>query len=726
MYNKKNTLHFLNDLQDLDWANIYLSSCIDNSVSTLTNTLTQLTEKHFPLVRCSRKSVKDKPWITSELKRDLKHKNLLFFKFKQSKNGDDERAYKLCRKQTDNNIRLLKKEHFQRLLNRRNNSVKNIWRTLNNICSYKTISKHSSVSHLTTGSGLINDKAEMSNIFNNYFTSIGSNLASQIPNIGSDYSKFLTGNFHNTFFIGPVTPSEVAASISSLSNTNATGSDSVSNKILKLASNHISFPLAHIVNLSFQTGYFPCDFKTAKVIPVFKKGKPDQVDNYRPISLLNNLSKIFEKLMYKRVTSYLNKHNILSDNQFGFRAGHSTTDAVFSCVNMLKMEKGNHQHVMGLFLDLSKAFDTVNHDILLGKLWHYGLRGISHKWFESYLSNRYQYTLIDNYVSSIQPTPIGVPQGSILGPLLFIIYINDIQNATENAAPKLFADDSNIFIKAPNLIDLFDTANIVCNQISTWCNCNKLTINCSKSVFVLFFPNIMDELSISSRNLVVSINSVPLKRAKSTKFLGLWFDDKLSFKEHINAVACKINRVNGMLYRRRQLIPDRCRRDLFFSLVHSNILYGIEVYGSATASHLRPLQVALNRSLRTLQFQSRHCSTKALYDYYKILPLGLQYKLSIGKLIYKCLYFNGTMSNTVRDMFKPSIPPHSYLTRQSMTNYISTGTSPASFNSYVFSCCNIWNSIPVSIRSAASIYSFTRLLRIHLIKVSFGNCATVS
>ncbi len=180
------------------------------------------------------------------------------------------------------------------------------------------------------------------------------------------------------------------------------------------------------------------------------------------------MSKIFEKVMYKRIIDFLNKHNIFYEHQFGFRTGHSTIDALFSSVHMLTVENAIKNKIMGIFLDLSKAFDEVDHDILLFKLSNYGISGTVYDWLKSYLSERQQYTIIGDISSNVKPLSIGVPQGSIPRPLLFRTYVNDIQYACTYASLKLFADDSNLYVKGRNLNDLYQAANLTCSQISRW------------------------------------------------------------------------------------------------------------------------------------------------------------------------------------------------------------------------------------------------------------------
>ena len=238
---------------------------------------------------------------------------------------------------------------------------------------------------------------------------------------------------------------EIVEICASLRSGSAAGFDNIHIDVVKQSIDIISKPLTRIINLSLSSGIVPKQLKLARIIPLFKSGDQDLYANYRPVSVLPIFSKFLEKVVYKRLYNFLIKYNILFDNQYGFRKNHSTALALLHLYDTLANAIDNKEYTMGVFIDLSKAFDTVNHEILLAKLQHYGIRGTPLKWFESYLSGREQFVNFNGYCSSYKLVKCGVPQGSVLGPLLFLIYINDICNVSSALDILLFADDTSIF-----------------------------------------------------------------------------------------------------------------------------------------------------------------------------------------------------------------------------------------------------------------------------------------
>ena len=243
--------------------------------------------------------------------------------------------------------------------------------------------------------------------------------------------------------------------------------------------------------------------KIAKVVPIYKKGESLDTSNYRPISLLSSISKILEKIVYSRTIKFIRSFDLLSNSQFGFRQKHSTTHAILYLINHIATAVDDHLHTLGIFLDLSKAFDTIDHEILLSKLSHYGIRGKALEWFRSYLTGRKQFVSLNGTNSNFKNITCGVPQGSLLGPLLFILYINDFQNSSNLLSFILFADDTSVFFSHKNPNTLVDTVNTELSRIHEWICCNKLSLNVLKT-HGMFFSNSISRLP-SNVFLIISL-----------------------------------------------------------------------------------------------------------------------------------------------------------------------------------------------------------------------------
>lgn len=307
-----------------------------------------------------------------------------------------------------------------------------------------------------------------------------------MPKVDANFRDYLTGSIPQSIFLNPTTACEITTIIAGLKNSDSKGYDELSVCLLKKCSYELVLPLTSIFNQSILEGTVPDQLKIAKVVPVYKSENRSLVSNYRPISVLPAISKILEKLVYNRVIDFINEHNILNDSQYGFRKKYSTYMALIDLTDSISECIDTGDVTVGIFLDLAKAFDTVNHKILLGKLSHYGIRGTALDWFCSYLNNRLQYVCVNKVNSSYKQICCGVPQGSILGPLLFLLYINDLPKVSTYFKFIMFADDTNIFAKGKDIDNLVNNINYELEHISKWFGANLLSLNVKKTNYIIF------------------------------------------------------------------------------------------------------------------------------------------------------------------------------------------------------------------------------------------------
>ena len=366
--------------------------------------------------------------------------------------------------------------------------MRDTWKLINKMLK-ETLGAGSqpSVAEIKHNGHLIDDPTAVANAFNEYFVSIGPNLAKQIPIVPNRAIKdTLPDPNKQSMFLAPCTSVEINDIVKSLKNSKGVGLDGFSVQVIKKVIESISNQLVIIFNKSLEMGIFPDKLKLAKIMPVYKSDDRQLLNNYRPISVLPIFSKILEKIMYSRLENFIQKSNILCENQFGFREKHSTYMALLNIIDQISQQLDSKTLSLGIFIDLSKAFDTLDHNILLTKLETYGVRGIALEWFRSYLNNRKQCVDINGSRSSLRTITCGVPQGSILGPLLFILYMNDIVRVSTIMKFVLFADDTNLLLHDTNLNNLIVNANIEIQKISDWLKINKLSLNIKKTHFILF------------------------------------------------------------------------------------------------------------------------------------------------------------------------------------------------------------------------------------------------
>ena len=348
-------------------------------------------------------------------------KNSLYKRYLKTKSLHYYIKFKHYRNKLNHLLKLSKRQYYNNYFLKNVNDSTRVWSGIKQIIHFKPPISQRTVK-ITANNGVMTDPHMVANAFNNYFANIGKELASSIPLVYKSPIEYLKDSLCNSFYIFPTTADEIEVEISKLKSSKSTGPFSIPVTILKLLKSVISRPLETLFNASFLTGVVPDKFKLANVIPVYKKGTQTSLSNYRPISLLSVFNKLLEKLMCSRLLKFLEKNNIFFDNQFGFRRGHSTEHAILSIVDKIQRAIDDKEFSCGMFLDFSKAFDTINHDIL-EKLELYGIRGIARTWFISYLANRQQTVSVNNVTSTPVNISCGVPQGSVLGPILFLLYI---------------------------------------------------------------------------------------------------------------------------------------------------------------------------------------------------------------------------------------------------------------------------------------------------------------
>ena len=441
--------------------------------------------------------------------------------------------------------------------------------------------------------------------------------------------------------------------------------------------------------------------------PIYKSGEKYEPGNYRPISILPCFSKLLERIMHNRLYKYLQKNDLLYQKQFGFQSKHSTEHALLEFTNFIYKSFENSEKILSVFIDLSKAFDTVNHAILLEKLKFYGINGITLEWFKNYLLDRKQYISFPGQFTGYENVLCGVPQGSILGPLLFLLYINDLKNASVLLNFIIFADDTNLSFAHQNIEHLFQAMNTELNAVCNWFMANKLSVNPKKTTYMIFYKNhcFRNQTTILPD---LFINEIKINRVTHTKFLGINFDEKLSWKRHITSIESTLSRNLGIIRRVRQFLSHKCLKQLYFALLQPHISYGNLVWGSTNKTKLSSIFKRQKYAMKLINFKTKYASSTPLFTEMGVLNIYQQNLFQTVQFMFKVKH------KITPKIFQTSFNQnsHKYKTRSTEFDFtrVKSNSKLVAFR-IADRGTKLWNFLPPNVKSIQSLKTFKKRVK---------------
>lgn len=650
--NVDNLNYFKFLLSQEKWSFMATDQNCETSFTDFHNTFLELMDRAFPLESCKvqKKYKSYKPWITNDIINEGVFLRDLHKTYKLSGDNAVYLRYKIIKKNHRIKIEQAKKSHFENKFLNSTNKSKTAWQIIKNSNDKKEFPKN----FVDPDGNDINNLQNVAETFNNFFIDSIKTLTDNMPSTLIDNKQVFN---HNTIFLFPFSPNEMLVIIKSVSTKNSSGYDDIPCSLLNKVAELIVEPLTFLVNLSFTEGIFPDILKKSLIVPIHKKNDRSVISNYRGIALLSVFSKTFEKSYYVRLNDFIIKQNLLSTYQFGFRKGLSTKDAVLSLHNYILDNFENKRKSACLFFDLTRAFDTVDHKLLLSKLRNCGIRGPALSWIESYLRDRTQSVVLRDAGKIISSNYLeistGVPQGSILGPLLFILFIDNIALHIDDVFVSLFADDSTIAVNSNDIDELSLKASNTIRSMQNYCESTGLALNNVKTDLLLFSTRKPDY------SLFVKIDNCTVKQSNSVKFLGVYMDSLLNWGTQVDFVINKLSTHCFVIWQLRSFVNIHILKMYYFAHVQSCLNYCIICWGNCSRfSEVFTLQ---KKIVRTMSFKPPRHSCRLLFRELGILTAPSLYILNCVLYIkehYDQFNSRNDTPHNLRDNHNLNIPVH--------------------------------------------------------------------
>lgn len=642
---------FRNKIISTDWSEVFAESTADKAYDTFMTIFSAHYKACFKLKSVRQRRSIRKPWIGIEQVKMIEDKNKLFALFLKTRKPSILAEFKKLRNRITSELRKAKVQYFQQLIQDASTSRPDrIWKIVNDALGLRTAAPNQF--QMTVQGQLLTEGALAEHFNTHYITAMTNNAAPSVT------SCVLDDNLLNTVFMVPTNTAEVYNIFTSLKNSKSLDIDNIQVRPVKYVLDVICPALVHIYNLALEAGFFPLNMKRAKVSVIYKGGDKNDAANYRPVSVLPVFSKGLEKVILSRLDPFFTKHKLLSECQHGFRKGCSTESALLIQKELILKNMDANKLTLGVFVDYSKAFDCLNHTVLLNKLYHYGIRGVPHSLLKSYLATRMQSVVIDGSLSSFKEIPCGVPQGSVLGPFLFNIYVNDVVRIDKHVKFVLYADDTSLFFTSDNSSHLLHTANETLCKLLDWSSKNYLRINPKKSKAILF----------ASKNKPVSLigelrlGSSTIDIVKEHKVLGVVLSHRMTWDAHIQQLVKKLSSAVGLIRRSRDIFPTNIKLQVFHSVFRSHINYCTLIWATTTKKNITILHRLEKKAVRCIANVSYFHNTHDLITQFKLVSIQQIYDY---RLLYLLYFSSVSYQQFLKELCTLTLQTRTYRTRSS-------------------------------------------------------------